>query len=94
MVNFRSAATIALVWSYAKPELQADTATTAILDNNVPEFKETPLHVPRDLGAARVVTEAPLMDAEKDCPFCAERIKAAAIKCKHCGSEIPATQSS
>lgn len=25
------------------------------------------------------------------CPFCAEPIKAEAIKCKHCGSEIPHT---
>ena len=24
-------------------------------------------------------------DSEKDCPFCAERIKANAVKCKHCG---------
>ncbi|MUM78291.1 hypothetical protein GKC30_11660 [Pseudodesulfovibrio sp. F-1] len=25
---------------------------------------------------------------EKECPYCAELIKAKAIKCKHCGSEI------
>ena len=25
---------------------------------------------------------------EKDCPFCAEKIKYAAIKCKHCGADI------
>ena len=25
----------------------------------------------------------------KKCPFCAEEVKLAAIKCKHCGSELP-----
>jgi hypothetical protein len=25
----------------------------------------------------------------KDCPFCAEKIKIKAIKCKHCGSVLP-----
>lgn len=32
---------------------------------------------------------APSSD-EKACPFCAEMVKQAAVKCKHCGSEIPA----
>lgn len=27
-------------------------------------------------------------DEYKACPFCAEQVRAAAIKCKHCGSEI------
>lgn len=26
---------------------------------------------------------------ERPCPFCAETIKKAAIKCRHCGSDIP-----
>ncbi len=26
---------------------------------------------------------------ERDCPFCAEPIKRAAVRCKHCGSELP-----
>jgi hypothetical protein len=31
--------------------------------------------------------KAPSSD-EKACPFCAETVKAAAIKCKHCGSDL------
>jgi hypothetical protein len=27
----------------------------------------------------------------KKCPFCAEAVRAEAVKCKHCGSELPAT---
>lgn len=26
---------------------------------------------------------------EKDCPFCAEKVKKKAIKCKHCGADLP-----
>ena len=29
--------------------------------------------------------------AMKKCPFCAEDVRAAAIKCKHCGSSLSAT---
>ena len=25
---------------------------------------------------------------EKDCPYCAERVKTKAIKCKHCGADL------
>lgn len=32
----------------------------------------------------------PTAAATRLCPFCAEEIKAEAVKCKHCGSEIPA----
>src|SRR5262245_10031352 len=29
------------------------------------------------------------VEAMKRCPFCAEEILAAAVKCKHCGSTLP-----
>lgn len=45
-----------------------------------------------------VVAQAPIEQStatetpeKKTCPFCAEQVMAAAIKCKHCGSELPAT---
>ena len=37
----------------------------------------------------RVPAPPPPPPTTKPCPFCAEEVLAAAIKCKHCGSEIP-----
>jgi hypothetical protein len=31
-------------------------------------------------------------DSERHCPFCAETIKRAAVKCKHCGSDLEAAE--
>lgn len=32
--------------------------------------------------------------SERACPFCAETIKKAAVKCKHCGADVPKDESS
>lgn len=42
------------------------------------------------VGAALALEIAP--KDLKECPYCAELIKAAAIKCKHCGSNLSAIQ--
>jgi hypothetical protein len=34
------------------------------------------------------IEEVAIADGGKYCPFCAEIVKAAALKCKHCGSDL------
>lgn len=43
-------------------------------------------------GWIEISSDSPSVQASdlRDCPFCAETIKRAAIKCKHCGAEVEA----
>jgi hypothetical protein len=55
------------------------------------EEHEKQLESIRALTAARRPEQHGQSENEKPCPLCAEMIKAAAIKCKHCGSDITGT---
>lgn len=45
--------------------------------------------IPLDRGWPKPAPKAAAPATERDCPFCAETIKAAAIVCKHCGRDVP-----
>jgi len=86
-------------WSRKQPNLQSIAALNLFLGWTIVgwvaaliwAFKKpessAPLVVP--VTPNPVIAEPPpAHDEYKICPFCAEQVKAAAIKCKHCGSEI------
>ncbi|WP_174999134.1 superinfection immunity protein [Rugamonas aquatica] len=66
----------ALVWAFSSQPAAEEAAT----DGQAALAPEKA--VPKNLGAAS--------SDLKDCPFCAEPIRVAAIKCKHCGSDLTA----
>jgi len=49
---------------------------------------EPSVHPVTGAAAQDLIQPAQAPDEYKVCPFCAEQVKAAAIKCKHCGSDL------
>lgn len=70
---------VALVWAYTAP------AQVAV----VKQDGVTSAHVAQDGGMANAAF-ASVGDGDRACPFCAEMIKAAAVKCRFCHSDVPA----
>ena len=70
---------VAMVWSVSA--ISAAQTRTPI--ENPPPWDAPKPQQPEAMASVKTPDE-------KACPFCAEMVKAAAVKCKHCGSEIPA----
>lgn len=68
----------ALVWAFKRPDHAAVVSTPSPMT-----WRPLPGEVQNTTPSAAI----PASDL-KDCPFCAEPIKKAAIKCKHCGSDL------
>ena len=59
------------------------------VDSNEKQKRETEERRHQELlAASKVTTPSPSTSETKPCPYCAETILVAAIKCKHCGSEL------
>ncbi|MDD5176762.1 MAG: superinfection immunity protein [Sterolibacterium sp.] len=68
---------VALVWAFKRPESQNKKGEQTTATSSARGHEPAPKKSP---------------SATRACPFCAEEIKIEAIKCKHCGSDIPAPQ--
>lgn len=69
---------VALVWGVRKPE--------PVIAHQAP-----PVVDPMSAAATGDQPSPTAPKATKTCPFCAEEILVAAIKCKHCGSDLAAS---
>lgn len=67
---------LALAWSYKVPEAEPTA---------------TPLPQGAAVEPSAAAAAGGTNDETRQCPYCAELVKAAAVKCKHCGSALSAS---
>jgi hypothetical protein len=66
----------------------AHMATPAPPQEAAPIASSAPIQSPAASATQPEQINASLGPDEKECPYCAEVIKAKAVKCKHCGSDL------
>lgn len=86
---------IALVWAYKDFNKSGGQARREVIEDS---YEAAARAVPRTVGhpdsvytAAGFVSLTPPPEYKK-CPFCAEEVKYAAVKCKHCQSALAAIE--